>query len=172
VLRQRAQKNLCLLIGKVCKHDRLDKGEDNSPRQRVIAPSCANCPRYMYFMCLRVQKYKKILIYANFYDMKSEILNKIAEIVAEECEVSVSEIKSMCKRGDIVEARCLFVHYCYAYGLQPASITKFLDRKRKASVNDCCSNYIIFKKQSASFRLMSNQIAEKLEAIYPGTIRL
>lgn len=104
--------------------------------------------------------------------MKSEILNKIAEIVAEECEVSVSELKSMCKRGDIVEARSMFVHYCYAYGLQPASITKFLERKRKASINDCCSNYIIFKKQSASFRLMSDKIAEKLASIYPETVRL
>lgn len=98
--------------------------------------------------------------------MKSEILNKIAEIVAEECEVGIEEIKSACKRGDIVEARCMFVHYCYVYGLQPASVMKFLDRKRKSSINDCCYNYHNFKNQSASFRLMDGHICNKLSSIY------
>ena len=98
--------------------------------------------------------------------MKSEIINKIAEVVSEECEVSVEDIKSTCKRGDIVEARCIFVHYCYAYGLQPATMVKFLGRKRKATVNDCCSNYLIFRKQSVSFRLISDEIGRKLSAIY------
>ena len=99
--------------------------------------------------------------------MKSEILNQIVNVVSDVCEVSVEDIKSQCKRGDIVEARCLFVHYCYAYGLQPASMLKFLNRKRKSTVNDCGSNYLIFKRQSASFRLMSKQIAEKLAVIFP-----
>ena len=99
--------------------------------------------------------------------MKSEILNKIAECVAEVCEVSVEEIKSTCKRGDIVEARWLFVHYCYVYGLQPSSITKYLSRRRKNSVNDCCANYLIYRKQSAAFRLISRQIEIKLAEMFP-----
>lgn len=99
--------------------------------------------------------------------MKTELLNQIAEVVAQECEVSVSDIKSMCKRGDIVEARCMFVHFCYAYGLQPVSISKFLGRSRKNTVNDCCSNYLIMRKQSFSFRLMSDKVAEILSGIYP-----
>lgn len=101
--------------------------------------------------------------------MKSEILNIIAIEVAKECEVSVDDIRSTCKRGDIVEARCMFVHYCYAYGLQPASITNFLCRKRKNTINDCCTNYLIFKRQSISFRLMSDKIGRKLSEIFPNT---
>ncbi len=54
--------------------------------------------------------------------MKTQILNTIAETVASVCEVSVEDIRSMCKRGDIVEARCLFVHFCYAYGLQRCTV--------------------------------------------------
>ena len=99
--------------------------------------------------------------------MKSEILNKIAEIVAEVCEVTVEDIKSTCKRGDIVEARWIFVHYCYAYGLQPASITKFLGRCRKNTVNDCSANYLIYRRQSAAFRLMSKQVENMLEEVLP-----
>ena len=99
--------------------------------------------------------------------MKTELLNQIAEVVAQECEVSVSDIKSMCKRGDIVEARCMFVHFCYAYGLQPTSISKFLGRSRKNTVNDCCSNYLIMKRQSFSFRLMSEKVEAMLAQIYP-----
>ena len=103
--------------------------------------------------------------------MKSEMLNQIAEVVAQECEVSVEDIKSACKRGDIVEARCIFVHYCYAYGLQPYSMLSFLGRKRKATVNDCSSNYLIFRRQSTSFRLMSDKVGDKLSAIYPPNTR-
>jgi len=99
--------------------------------------------------------------------MKSEMLNQIAEVVAKECEVTVAEIKSTCKRGDIVEARCMFVHYCYVYGLQPASITNFLGRSRKNTINDCCSNYLIFRKQSVSFRLMSNKVETILVGMFP-----
>ena len=99
--------------------------------------------------------------------MKSDILNKIAEVVAEVCEVSVEEIRSTCKRGDIVEARWLFVHFCYAYGFQPASITKYLGRCRKNTVNDCSANYLIYRRQSAAFRLMSNQVEKKLAEVLP-----
>ena len=99
--------------------------------------------------------------------MKSEILKSIAEACAQVCEVSVDDIRSTCKRGDFVEARCIFVHYCYAYGLQPSSILNYLGRKRKASVNDYCSNYLIFKRQSASFRLMSDQVGKKLSEMFP-----
>ena len=99
--------------------------------------------------------------------MKSELLNKIAEVVANECEVSVQDIQSTCKRGDIVEARCMFVYYCYAYGLQPTSITNFLGRSRKNTVNDCCSNYRVFNRQSFSFRLMSKKVATILEDMFP-----
>lgn len=99
--------------------------------------------------------------------MKSEILNQIAEVVAHECEVSVSDIQSMCKRSDIVEARCIFVHFCYVYGLPPASITKFLGRQRKNTINDCCYNYQIFKRQSFSFRLMCGKVEQILASMYP-----
>lgn len=99
--------------------------------------------------------------------MKSEILQTIAETCAQVCEVSVEDIRSLCKRGDMVEARCIFVHYCYAYGLQPSSILQFLRRKRKASVNDYSSNYLILRRQSTSFRLMSDQVGQKLSALFP-----
>ena len=99
--------------------------------------------------------------------MKTELLNQIAEVVAKECEVTVAEIKSTCKRGDIVEARCMFVHYCYVYGLQPASISKFLCRSRKNTINDCCYNYQIMRKQSFSFRLMSSKVEKILADMYP-----
>lgn len=99
--------------------------------------------------------------------MKSEILNQIAEVVAHECEVTTDDIKSTCKRGDIVEARCIFVHFCYAYGIQPSAITRFLGRSRKNTVNDCCSNYLIFKRQSFAFRLMSNKVDKILADMFP-----
>ena len=99
--------------------------------------------------------------------MKTEILETISSVVAEVCEVPVYQIKSMSKRGDVVEARSMFVHFCYVYGLQPACIADYLSRKRSGSVCDCAHNYQYFSKQSYSFRLMSGKVADKLAAIYP-----
>lgn len=99
--------------------------------------------------------------------MKTEILETIIGIVAEVCEVPIDKIKSMNKCGDVVEARSMFVHFCYAYGIQPICMMRFLNRKRLDSISDAAHNFHAFSKQSYSFRLMSGKVADKLAAIYP-----
>jgi len=101
--------------------------------------------------------------------MKSEMMDKIVTIVAEVCEVPALEIRSTTKKGDVVEARCIFVQYCRAYGIAPAVIAKFLNRKRTISVYDHLRNYYIYRKQSFSFRNLCREVEAKLTDSYPRT---
>ena len=102
--------------------------------------------------------------------MKSELLNGILAVVSDVCEIGADEILSHCKRNDVVDARCIFVHYALRkYGFKAATLAAFLDRKRICSVNDCIRNHDVFHKQSVSYRLMCAEIGRKLAEMYPVT---
>jgi len=102
--------------------------------------------------------------------MKSQLLNGILAVVSSVSEIPADEILSHTKRNDVVDARCLFVHFAIRkYGFKAATIAQFLDRKRLCSVNDCLRNHDLFLSQSVSYRLMCNEIDRKLSTIYPTT---
>ena len=102
--------------------------------------------------------------------MKTQLLNGILAVVSSVSEISAGEILSHIKRNDVVDARCLFVHFAMRkYGFQTATLATFLNRKRICSVNDCIRNHDLFLMQSVSYRLMCNEIDRKLSTIYPTT---
>lgn len=101
--------------------------------------------------------------------MKTETLNSILGVVSEVCEVSREDILSHCKREDVVDARCIFVHYCKEYGFQNQVVAEFLDRKRRCVIDAYLRNYPYFSKQSYMFRVYSRQVADKLSGILPRT---
>lgn len=116
-------------------------------------------PRYM-FLSLREQRYSN---YLNCQIMKTEILKSILNIVTSVCEIPQEQILSKCKRNDIVDARCIFVHFAVRkYGFKSAYISAFLGRKRTKFVNDCLNNYDNFFEQSMSFRLMCHDVQRML----------
>lgn len=102
--------------------------------------------------------------------MKTQLLNGILAVVSTISEIPADEIQSHSKRNDVVDARCLFVHFALRkYGFQTATLAAFLNRKRICSINDCLRNHDLFLTQSISYRLMCNEIDRKLSAIYPTT---
>ena len=99
--------------------------------------------------------------------MKTQMLNNILDIVSEVCEVKREDILSHCKRSEVVDARCIFVHFCKVYGFHTEVIMRFLDRKRPCVVDSYVRNYLIFSRQSYMFRFYSKQVSDKLSAKFP-----
>lgn len=101
--------------------------------------------------------------------MRTELLNEILGVVSEVCEVSKDEILSHCKREDVVDARCIFVHFCKEYGFQSNVLMNFLGRKRRVVIDSYVRNYKYYSKQSYMFRLFCSKIADKLSVSLPKT---
>lgn len=99
--------------------------------------------------------------------MKTQLLNNILNVVSDVCEISTSDILSHSKRNDVVDARCIFVHFCMEYGLPTITIMRFLNRRRTCVISNYLQNYGIYSRQSFSFRLLCSQVSEKLSNIYP-----
>lgn len=99
--------------------------------------------------------------------MKTELLNEILGIVSEVCEVSREELLSHCKREEVVDARCIFVHFCKEYGFQSTVLADFLNRKRPCVIDSYARNYRSYSKVSYMFRYYSAQVADKLSAKFP-----
>ena len=100
--------------------------------------------------------------------MKTQFLNDIMSVVSDVCEIPSELIISKCKTNDVVDARCMFVHFCQKYGFPSAAIMKYLGRRRNCTINRYLSCYEDFRKSSASFRLFSSEIAKRLAAKYPS----
>lgn len=62
--------------------------------------------------------------------MKSEIFNKILQIVSEETEISSDFILSTNRTADILAARSIFVNQCTKAGLPVVAIIQFIGRKK------------------------------------------
>ena len=102
--------------------------------------------------------------------MKTEMLNEILEVVSNVCEVSREELLSHCKREDVIDARCIFIHHCMTYGFKKQVLADFLDRKRRCVIDAYIRNYPYFYKQSYLFRLYDQQISDKLSGKYPVSL--
>ena len=99
--------------------------------------------------------------------MKTEIFDKIVNLVAETTELKKECILSSCKTEDLVAARCLFVHFCAASGIPTISIAEYMKRKKPTCVNNYLASYESFYKSSPFFRSMRNTIAKKLPEVCP-----
>ena len=101
--------------------------------------------------------------------MKTQILEQIACVVSDVCEVPVERIRSHNKCEETVDARTIFAHYCRMYGLKSYSIMRYLHRTRTCVVDNYLANYYIYYKQSYMFRLSCKKVADKLAEMFPQT---
>lgn len=99
--------------------------------------------------------------------MKTEIFDKIVNLVAETTELKKECILSSCKTEDLVAARCLFVHFCAASGIPTISIAEYMKRKKPTCISNYLASYESFYKSSPFFRSMRNSIAKKLPEVCP-----
>lgn len=96
--------------------------------------------------------------------MKSQILHHILQVVADYCETPVELIRSKCKPTEVLYARTLFVWFSHQYGICANDIARFLARKHTETVYAYLANFQIYKRSSATFRLIAQHIANKLSA--------
>ena len=99
--------------------------------------------------------------------MKTKTLNCILDTVSEVCEVSREELLSRCKRQEVVDARCIFVHFCKHYGFPSKVIADFLNRQRACVIDNYARNYYSYSRISFMLRVYSQQVSDKLSAILP-----
>ena len=97
--------------------------------------------------------------------MKSEIFNKILQIVSEETEIYSDFILSTNRTADILAARSIFVNQCTKAGLPVVAIIQFIGRKKM----ECIANYntICYTLRSTSpyYRKIIRTIEERLSLI-------
>ena len=101
--------------------------------------------------------------------MKTQLLEEIASVVSEVCEVPVERIRSHCKSEDVVDARCIFVHFCKDYGFTNQAIMRFLHRTRTCVVDNYLCNFHVYRQQSFMLRVFCTKVADKLAVIFPRT---
>ena len=70
----------------------------------------------------------------------NELTNEILKLVAEEFEVSENEMRSKCKRIDLVDAKHTAIELMHKNGLYTPMIAKVFGVTPRA-VNSCIANY-------------------------------
>lgn len=86
----------------------------------------------------------------------------ILNVVSEVTEISQSDILSLKKDDEVLEARILFVWFCHFNGMHIQDIRKFLGRKSESSITDKIHDYHSWAATSAMFRCYAKKIAAVL----------
>ncbi len=94
---------------------------------------------------------------------KTEIANRVLEIVSKETEVSVQEIKGKGKTIDIVDARYLVVYFLYKNGFYTSDISRIIGIGTHA-VRLIIRNFDTRRTQSGMlFEINLKRIGKRLE---------
>jgi chromosomal replication initiation ATPase DnaA len=88
----------------------------------------------------------------------------ILEVVSEVTEVTKSDIMSIRKDDEILEARILFVWFCNLNGMHVPDIMRFLGRKSESAVINKIRDYHSWSATSTIFRCYAKKIAALLPA--------
>lgn len=98
---------------------------------------------------------------------KRELFNLILNTTADVCEVAVSEILDGKRTMDVVDARCIAMHYLRKYGLTTRDILRLFGRNNLNSVNSIVSAFEVKHSQSFCFRSNEKEIRKILESKLP-----
>ena len=98
--------------------------------------------------------------------MKTKMFETILDVVSEETEVSKEDILSIRKDDEILEARILFVWFCYQYDMHVPDIMRFLGRKSESAVTNKIHSYHSWSATKCMFRYY----AKKIAAVLPSRI--
>lgn len=94
--------------------------------------------------------------------MKTKMFETILEVVSEVTEVNKVDILSEKKDDEILEARILFVWFCYRNGMHVPDIMSFLGRKSESAVTKKIRDYSSWSATSTMFRCYAKKIAALL----------
>jgi chromosomal replication initiation ATPase DnaA len=94
--------------------------------------------------------------------MKTKMFETILDVVSEVTEVSKVDILSERKDDEILEARILFVWFCYDNGMHVPDIMRYLGRKSESAVTKKIKDYHSWRSASMMFRIYTKKIAALL----------
>ena len=87
---------------------------------------------------------------------KKQIFDFIVDNTAQVCRVSADDIRSGCRRADVVDARC--IAFCYATekgGFTPRDIATILGKDDPKAIRLLCQSYQLRFDRSHCFRQLS-----------------
>ncbi len=93
---------------------------------------------------------------------KSEIFNNVIEIVSNCTEISTKDIVSSCRRADIVDARCIAIHWLFTKGFTIYNIKELFSFQSHNSVRHNITIYNNRYKTDGYFRDLAQSVANKL----------
>lgn len=102
--------------------------------------------------------------------MKTQILDSIASIVGDICDVSIEDLRSCSRRTELIEARSILVWHANKCGMSAHDIAKYINKKNCGSIYCYLVKYRYFKKSSISFRLFSSQVERQLSHNFELTV--
>lgn len=92
----------------------------------------------------------------------SEIFQKVLSVVAEHTEISEAQILSTCRTYEVVDARCIAIHYWKQYGLETTYLMQQLNRKHHNSILHLYNLFNDRQKASRYFRTQVTIIGQQL----------
>ena len=93
---------------------------------------------------------------------KSEILQKVLEIVSECTEITEEQILSDCRQADVVDARCMTVYWLRQTGITARNIMQWFAFKSHSSVCYHTAQYSARIKTDNYFRSIALFIGEQI----------
>lgn len=101
--------------------------------------------------------------------MKSKIFDCILDTVSEISEVSREEILGKVRTSDVIEARCLVMHFCKKYGLSDKFLQQKFNRKSAFGISKlayCCECY---ERNSFAFKQAIFAVKSRLSQVIDTT---
>lgn len=93
---------------------------------------------------------------------KVEIFNKIAEICAAVCNVSVEDIMSGSRTEDVVTARSLMVFWCDAAGFSVDSILVYSEKSNHNSIDNVKGHIEEYWRDRFAYHMLAKEIGKRL----------
>lgn len=93
---------------------------------------------------------------------KKEIFDKITEICAEVCSVSVEDILNGCRKEDVVTARTLVIFWCDAAGFSVESLVHLTDSNNANSINSVKSRIETMWIERFAFHMLVKEVGDRL----------
>lgn len=94
--------------------------------------------------------------------MKTKLLDCIANIVGDICDVNITDLRSASRKVELIEARSIFIWQANRCGISANDIAKYINKKNSGSIYCYLVRYRYFKQTSLSFRLFAIQVNKKI----------
>ena len=93
---------------------------------------------------------------------KRDIYNKIEEISAAVCDVSVEDIRNGCRKEDVITARTIVVFWCDAAGFSVESLLRCTDNTNANSINSIKARQEEYWTNKYAYHMLIKEVGMRL----------